>query len=213
MKGLIIKDIYSMKKYAKSSLITVGLMLVYSIFLKNTSFVSFMICFFSMSIVMTILGDDEVNHWDKYALCMPVDRRLMVREKYVMILLILMGTGLAACLVSGGMAAVLKLDVLSSLQMSYIAIGMVSLITAIVTPVCYKIGIQKARYVMIACALIPTVLLLLFFDMLEKSGVVIQEEQLPTLMRNINIAMPFVLLILMLISYSISLSIYRKKEW
>lgn len=213
MKGLIIKDFYSMKKYTKSLMITAGLMLVYSIFLKNTSFVSFMICFFSMSIVMTILGDDEVNHWDKYALCMPVDRRLMVREKYVMILLILMGTGLAACLVSGGMAAVLKLDVLSSLQMSYIAIGMVSLITAIVIPVCYKIGIQKARYVMIVCALIPTVLLLLFFDMLEKSGVVIQEEQLPSLMRNVNIAMPFVLLILMLISYSISLSIYSKKEW
>ena len=43
MKGLIIKDLYSLKKFTKSVLITAGLMLLYGVFLKNKSFVSFMI--------------------------------------------------------------------------------------------------------------------------------------------------------------------------
>lgn len=213
MKGLIIKDLYSLKKFTKSVLITAGLMLLYGVFLKNTSFVSFMICFFAMSIILTVLGDDEVSHWDKYALCMPIDRQLMVREKYLMIILILICTGLVSCLVGGGMSAVIKLDIVSSLQMSYLAFEMVSLIAAIVTPVYYKVGIQKARYIMIGCALVPTVLILVIVNMMDKAGIAIQEDQLPSLIMNFNIALPVILIVLMYISYHISFAIYKKKEW
>ena len=66
---------------------------------------------------------------------------------------------------------------------------------------------------MIGCALVPTVLILVIVNMMEKSGIAIQEDQLPSLIMNFNIALPLILIVLMYISYHISFAIYKKKEW
>lgn len=213
MRGLIIKDIYSLKKYWKSLCISMGFLAIYGIFLKNITFLSFIICFLSTTIILTILGDDEVSHWDKYALCMPLDRKMMVREKYAVIVAILLTAGGISIIFGCIMAVITKQELASVLQASFLAFSMVALIAIIITPVFYKLGVQKARYIMIFCVLVPAFLIVGAAKLVERSGIVLEEEMISQMVKNAYIIIPLVLAVLMYVSYRISVSIYTKKEW
>ena len=61
---------------------------VFSAMTRSTSMVGFMLIFLSLNMVQSCLFVDEKNHWDQYALTMPLLRKDVVKARYVILVLI-----------------------------------------------------------------------------------------------------------------------------
>ena len=88
MIGLMRKDFYSMLLYLRQVVIVVLFIGVFSAMTKSTSMVGFMLIFLSLNMVQSCLFVDEKNHWDQYALTMPLLRKDVVKARYVILVLI-----------------------------------------------------------------------------------------------------------------------------
>lgn len=174
---------------------------------QGNSFVfGIIIMMFAMMVVTTISYDDLAK-WDTYALTMPVTRKEIVTSKYL-IMAILNVLGAILALVVGILGTLIMRQ---SFDLEILAItGVIFLIAfifgSVIIPLIYKFGTEKARLMLILCALIPTALILLVEQM---------NVPLP------NTANPWVYLILLvgltivglIVSFIISLRIYEKKEF
>lgn len=151
MKGLVLKDIYTLgnykKIYAAMLLVAIGI----NFFLKDSgSFIAvFPIVYLSTTLV-GIFAYDETAKWDRYAITMPVNRKEVVLARYLVSLLVLlvilpisMGSGFLASLFSKNAEAIPAL-----LASTLVGICMFLLIIAISFPASYKFGAEKGRYVM-----------------------------------------------------------------
>ena len=78
------------------------------------------------------------------------------------------------------------------------------LMQAILLPIVYIIGIDKARYVNIVIWMVPWVVIMLFRDRLPQ----IQKEQIIMMLKII----PVIAVVLMVVSVCISVSVFRKKD-
>lgn len=206
MKGLILKDLLNLKSTFK----TLGIMILFfaCVFIPqgNGFIFGIIILMFAMMVVTTISYDDLAK-WDTYALTMPVTRKEIVTSKYL-IMIILNTLGALLALVVGILGNIIMGQ---SFDLEILAItGVIFLIAfifgSVIIPLIYKFGTEKARLMLILCALIPTALILL----LEQTNV-----PLPT------IGNPWIYLILLvgltiaglIVSFTISLRIYEKKEF
>ena len=84
MKGLIIKDIFNLKKGITTTLIMI---LFYGIFSYNTGNMSMLIgmtVFIMTSLSISSMSYDDMAKWDGYALSMPITRKNIVLSKYIL---------------------------------------------------------------------------------------------------------------------------------
>ena len=172
----------------------------------NSFIFGIIILMFAMMVVTTISYDDLAK-WDAYALTMPVTRKEMVLSKYL-VMAILNTLGAVLSLIVGAVGSVIMgqsfdLEILAIIG----AIYLIALIFgSVIIPLIYKFGTEKARLMLILCALLPTALMLLA----EQFNV-----PLPTT------GNPWIYLILLIgfsvtgviLSYLISLKIYSQKEF
>ena len=89
MKGLLLKDIYNLRKVGKQYILILAFFTVYCFFLKNPSFFPMMTVMSFSMLILTSMGYDEAAGFDKYALTLPVNREDLVRTKYLLLLLLL----------------------------------------------------------------------------------------------------------------------------
>lgn len=89
MKGLLLKDIYNMRKVGKQYLLILLFFTCYCFFLKNPSFFPMMTVMSFSMLVLTTMGYDEAAGFDKYALTLPLNREDLVRAKYLLLVLLL----------------------------------------------------------------------------------------------------------------------------
>lgn len=172
----------------------------------NSFIFGIIILMFAMMVVTTISYDDLAK-WDAYALTMPVTRKEMVLSKYL-VMAILNTLGAVLSLIVGVVGSVIMgqsfdLEILAIIG----AIYLIALIFgSVIIPLIYKFGTEKARLMLILCALLPTALMLLA----EQFNV-----PLPTT------GNPWIYLILLIgfsvtgviLSYLITLKIYSQKEF
>ena len=88
MKGLIIKDIFNLKKGITTTLIMI---LFYGIFSYNTGNMSMLIgmtVFIMTSMSISSMSYDDMAKWDGYALSMPITRKNIVLSKYILSILL-----------------------------------------------------------------------------------------------------------------------------
>ncbi|WP_303868901.1 ABC-2 transporter permease [Acetobacterium wieringae] len=206
MKGLILKDLLNLKSTFKM----LGVMMVFFavVFLpQGNGFIFGMIILMFAMMVVTTISYDDLAKWDAYALTMPVTRKEMVLSKYlVMVILNTLGAVLSLAVGIVGsiiMGKSFDLEILAIVGVIYL----VALIFgSVIIPLIYKFGTEKARLLLVLCALIPTALILL----VEQLGV-----SLPT------IGNPWIYLIALIgfsvvgvvLSYLISVKIYSEKEF
>jgi len=206
MKGLILKDLINLKSTFKMLGLMITLFAVIYIPQGNGFIFGMIILMFAMMVVTTISYDDLAK-WDAYALTMPVTRKEMVLSKYLMMAL-LNTLGAVLALIVG---IVGNMIMRQSFSMEILVIiGVLYLVAlcygALIVPLIYQFGAEKARLVLILSALIPTGLILLLTQM-----------QIP-LPEAINPLIYFFLLlgftvIMVFGSYLISLRIYSNKEF
>lgn len=91
----------------------------------------------------------------------------------------------------------------------------VILILSIMIPFVIKMGVERARLIFVAVYIVPFVLIMLLKQIVEKQSLVIPEwlnKAAGVVINNINIIGPAAVLLVLIASYYISVSIYKKKD-
>jgi len=155
MTGLLIKDLLYLKKQARLMLL---IFVFWGILLMTTGsglkefnaiFVT-LIPMLPMIVITNSFAYDELSKWDAYSLSLPVTKGRIVLCKYLLTLAMTVCTALiplTATIVSGSTA-----DVFAGI---YAAFGAALVLCAILIPLFYRFGTQKARIALLAIVLVP----------------------------------------------------------
>lgn len=209
MKGLILKDILNLRNYAKQLLIMLGLFIVYGFVLNQPEFINFMLLMYGSMAVITTMGYDEKAGWDKIAFSLPVERRDIVRAKYLVWILL---SSIAVVIASffGILMKYMERESIKEYLLVLITVEAIYLMVfSIIIPIMYQMGTEKARLVMLGIFMIPTIAFILFAKFNKGKAI----------LRNMDHLVPYVIPIIVIVSimviyasYRISISILKKKE-
>ncbi|WFR57776.1 ABC-2 transporter permease [Anaerocolumna sp. AGMB13025] len=210
MYGLLLKDIYNLRRYVKQISISIVVFGLFAINLKNPAYLIGMITMMTSMMVITSMSYDEYAKWDKYALTMPILKKDIVLSKYLLLILSTVAGAALSTILALIMSAFMKLLSLKELLLASGAVSLVMLfLFGILIPVLYKYGIEKARMLMFAVFGIPILLVTLFVKLMLKLNVPQpSQEQIEMLCY----AFPVIVLIVLFLSYNISVKIFNKKE-
>lgn len=153
MKGLLLKDLYMMKKYCKAYLLITVVFIAVSFASSENLFFVFYPCLLCGMIPVNLLGYDERSRWLQYSETMPYTKGQIVSAKY----LIGLGTQVAVLLVTG-IAQAIRMSIGGAFALGeYLVLMMLLLImsllaSSITLPFMFKLGVEKGRmayYIMI----------------------------------------------------------------
>lgn len=216
MKGLIIKDILNLRNYMKQLILVFIFFVAYGIFLKNGVFVGSMITLMLSMQVITTMSYDEYAKWDKYALIMNINRKDIVLSKYVFFIMSII-IGIVVGIISSSLINIISdsnVGIDEILVTSIMVPCIFAILFCIIIPIVFKIGVEKARVVMMAIFFTPTILGFIIFKMAEKANIPMPDEATLELIFKFGLIGLIVLTVVFIfISYKISLSIYNKKEF
>jgi len=153
MKGLLLKDLYMMKKYCKSYLIIAVVFIGVSFAGSENTFFIFYPCLLCGMIPVNLLGYDERSRWLQYSETMPYTKSQIVSGKY----LIGLGTQVAMLLITGIAQAIrMRMNgtfVFGDYLVLMVLLLIMSLLASSITlPFMFKLGVEKGRmayYIMI----------------------------------------------------------------
>lgn len=211
MKGLILKDLLNMKSSLKMFTLMVVIYAVVFIPQGNSSFMAGFTILISTILIVTTMAYDDTAKWDKYALTMPLTRKDIVLSKYlVMICFSVIGAvvGVVFTLVAGIFQK--NLDVLATLLQVGIILSVALIFGSLLLPLMYKFGVEKARLIMILCALLPTGVIILLSQFFKNSATPVISEEL---LLGILYATPVIAIAALVLSFLASVHIYKKKEF
>lgn len=156
MKGLLLKDLYMMKKYCKSYLLIAAIFIAISFVGNDNLFIVLYPILLCGMIPVNLLGYDERSHWMQYSETLPYTKAQIVSSKYLIGLF-----AQIAMLIVTGIAQIIRMNINGDMQInSLLAIAPMMLIASTVAPsltlpFIFKMGVEKGRiayYVMIGIA-------------------------------------------------------------
>ncbi|BCJ96682.1 membrane protein [Anaerocolumna cellulosilytica] len=211
MIGLIIKDLFNLKKYMKQFGFSCFIFILLAVNLKSPNYFMGMGILLALMMSINAMAYDENAHWDKYALTMPILRKDLVLSKYLLLLLSGVAGSLFTMVIAFILSVFLKLPITIELLAINVSLFFVMLVfSSVILPLIFKLGIEKARLIMAAVAVIPTIVILLIAKAVEKYNIPLPTESQLTIAA---FAAPVVVLVIFFLSYNISLSIVSKKEY
>ena len=152
MLGLIVKDLLCLKKSAIKIVMVLGLYIVIFASSDNMIPLCTMIIIISTTFILNTFAYDELSKWDYYALSLPVTKKQIVLCKYLLTVLFdIIGFSISLLLY------LIKRQLNAEAALSICALAATALVmAAILLPLLYKLGTQKARIWMIMIYLLPT---------------------------------------------------------
>ncbi len=207
MKGLLLKDLYMIKKYCRSYLIIAVVFIAVSFVGDSNLFFIFYPCMLCGMIPVNLLAYDERSRWLQYSETMPYTKGQIVSGKY----LIGLGTQIAMLTVTG-IAQAIRMSISNTFQLNeYIVLMMLLLIIASITssiclPFVFKYGVEKGRgayYVMIGVVCAGSII---------SSSLLFKEMQAEI---KLNGILPIICLIgigIYALSWYLSIAFYKKRE-
>lgn len=203
MSGLILKDLYYIKANSRMYLIVMVLFGIYTYIMNSMEMLVFYIVFICVLMPVTVMGFDEGANWDRFAMGLPVSRRDLVISKYILCLILCIAATIFVSIIEiFNEGSPLKEG---SLSVLYVFSALIT-IFSVMLPVLFKFGTTKGRMVVVAIAFLPTLLVV----GLDKLG--IQMPNISTL-KPLAPYSPIFALILLGFSITISLYIYKGKEF
>lgn len=146
MKALLYKDFLGILKYCRFHLMLCGIFLVGTAFIGDMEFMRTYVLVFTGVLPITLIAYEESEHWDRLALTMPLSRRIIVTEKYLVSLLlqgvgtILAGVSMAAQMIRGG-----QLDVQALFTGLLLILALAVAMPSLMLPVIFKVGAERGR--------------------------------------------------------------------
>ena len=203
MIGLLIKDIYNIRKQALWYLATIIIFAFLSIVLKNGCFIASIGMVTAVNVPLTAIAYEEREGWQKFIVASGTKISHIVIEKYIMGLVFSFISTIALLI----FFLMTEVAINSWLEFT-ISVCMQLLTLSIAMPITFKFGVEKSRsYLMVAVFAI----MVIFVALMTLFGKVLN-----TIV--INVALISSLLIIMAliilgVSYYISIKIYKKKEF
>lgn len=213
MLGLMMKDIFSVKKQLKITLLIMFIYIVLSISTHNISFLSFVALFMDLGVLFAVFSYDEKCHWNKYSRILPLDYRKLVLTRYAEVLIV----NIILFIILVPISFFVKLPdeemlMIISILASVISCGVI--ILSFIMPFIYKYGIEKARiiiYLLIAIPFIGAITITRFINIdIEAVG---QLELVNELISHVYIIGPIAALLILVLSYQCSVRVVSKKEY
>ena len=207
MKGLLIKDllyIRQMWKVLAIILVIYGAMFATVGVTNLGSGAASMLVMLTMILTINTFAYDEKSNWDGFGLSLPVGRKRMVLEKYLLVLLVSGSISLlllAACLATG------KFTVEDGASIAA-GFAMALLFPAVMIPLFYKFGIQRARLVIFLFFMIPV----LFVVLWKRLNLPLPHITDAMVMQFLWFS-PVLVFVLYVISFLISCAVYSNKEF
>ncbi|MFA0816236.1 MAG: ABC-2 transporter permease [Anaerofustis sp.] len=208
MKGLLLKDILGLKRFGKTILVFLGIVLLIGIMNhSDSSFYAGMIIMYTAMLTITSFSIDESSKWMQFALSMPIRRTTFVLEKYVLGLLLAFG----GVLISLCMEEILivtthqswNIEMLVGIAMTFfVGVIMISLFI----PLLYRFGTEKARLMLILFFAVP------FFGIFLMNQVFSFSIDSWDVEAMIKLS-PIITLIIVSLSYIVSKKVVQKKEY
>lgn len=206
MSGILYKDLMNLRRYLRQLVLVFAVLLViFSFSDSNYGFISAYAVMLSMMTVISSLAYDEQAHWDKYAMTMPLSRKTLVGSKYLLGLVVALAGSVIALVVIVGGALFANQNLLEGLSVVASCLCVALIMLAILLPFIYKLGVEKARMMMLAIFLLPTLAVL---------GASRLGLQMPgdSFWLGVAIALPIVTIAGYFISFLVSVHIFNKKE-
>ena len=211
MKGLILKDLLLIKGNLRTLLIIFfGFMIMA---LNNISTVSFIIPFFAVMMCISTFNYDEYNKWNTYAITLPGGRKSIVQSKYIATILLVVLSSIVSILVSiiiGNINGNINYE--ETFSTLFGGLFGISLVMSIMYPLIYKYGNEKGRLFLFIGIFLITAVGGLIFNTIDISG--INKPAIIDFFDKFGLyLLPIVTLVILYISYSVSVRIYKNKEF
>lgn len=208
MKGLIVSDIYALKKQVMISGAVALIYLIVGVANGNTATMSIFLILFATMLPVTAFTYNEQCHWDVYANTLPVRRFEFVGAKFVLSF----GFMLVAVILSAG-SVILSNRILGNPlfqdTMWPLMAGCVGLVySAIFMVLIFKFGAERSRMIMMLSFLVPFVIVLI----LEKSDSMPQLSQMQVSIEMIAGLVALAAVVIYVIGFFLARGIYKKKE-
>ena len=216
MKGLIIKDLCVIKNQMRSLLLILVFFVFISIINKDATFILFLVPFYMIMILITTFSYDEFNKWECYWNSLPLSRKEIVKAKYLLFnatSLIVLVLGILASIIVPNF---IENTTFESIYASIIGVAFgICLVISLLIPFYYKFGSQKGRIMLfltitILALIIGIITSLDIFNNVELMNIINSLNNLSLGM--FTLLLIIVTVIIMTISYYISVRIYNNKE-
>ena len=222
IKGLLKKDLYNLASY-KTTLIIVVLFCGIAIIGTDAIYWGSVVIGIIVGMIsLSTFSYDEMSKSNKYILTLPVTRKEIVLEKYVLAIgaTILGGIlGFIVTLLVGNVMNYLRPDNLIDINIETLLAtsvgGMfgISLIQSIQIPSIFKWGAEKGRIQMFIVLFVLVIIGAIAGFLLKQAGLSVDIEKLENILNNFGLVALILLSCLMyFISYKISYKIYSNKE-
>ncbi len=222
IKGLLKKDLYNLASY-KTSLIIIVLFCGIAIIGTDAIYWgSVVIGIIGGMISLSTFSYDEMSKSNRYILTLPVTRKEIVLEKYILAIgATVLGSllGFVLTLLIGNVMNYLRPDHIIDISLETLFSttigGMfgVSLIQAIQIPSIFKWGAEKGRIQMFIIIFLLVIIGAVLGFFIQQAGFSINIEKLETVLKNFGLVLLVLLSFVMyFISYKISYKIYKNKE-
>ena len=205
MKGLVLKDLYYLKGFMKQYLLILGFMAVWSVMVKNSSFIVTYLLVMGNTLILSTSSMDEQS---KYFLMLMVELAALLIGLLLGVLVNmnpypLQGTSRWVSSGNFEWTGIISLFVLFTL------VGCVTL------PAVFKFGVEKARHVYMISMLGLAVLIFGGFKLCQVAGISLdflnRLEEMPS--EGLLAIMLAVCAGAVAVSYRVSLKAIRNKEW
>ena len=218
--GLIKKDILNLSSYKISLLVMfVCVFAIGSAGEEMWRYIPIVMTTMLGMIALSTFSYDELAKSNEYVLSLPVNKKEIVVEKYILVISMALIGGIVGFIITPIFANILNniradniinVDYNSLLYSTLGGMFGISLILAIQIPSIYKWGAEKGRIQMLILILLT---LGIAYLVTHNLGIEINEEAINTFFQKFGIVIVICLLVLMYyISYRISYKIFKNKE-
>lgn len=210
MKGLIIKDLITLKSYGKSLCLIFLLFLIIGLSTGSPLGGAMMVMPISIMAAYVTFSYDQLSNWDCYVNTFPYKRKQIVLARYI-VTVILCAIVLTASLFSYLFSAVImnNFSEVTFLIPAYSAlIGLIMLLVSFILVLNYKFGPDKSRLALILIFVIPSI----FTSIIANTNVSIPIISQSTITIGCYVA-PIIGLVILSLAYLISSKIYERKEF
>lgn len=216
MTGLILKDCLVMRKALKSYLMIMLLYVVLAYLdVLNYAFIITFIQVMLMVLPITAFAYDEQAKWDRYAMSLPLGRGKVVGARYLFVLVLTAITAAIGLVGTASLALVREADPVEMLLTLEVSTTIGLLVPAILLPLCYKLGAERARPYLYAIIFIPTILVVLLakVDAIDFSALNVLDALSPAALLGGAALLPAAGLAALAVSYLIACRVTAGKEY
>lgn len=212
MKGLLLRDIYNLKLYSRQYLLVLVCFCIFGIGMDMPSYMMWMSLVIGINLGFAAFTMDEAGGYVYFLSC-PLDRRTIILEKYLTVILTAIMT-LAYSVIGEVLNRLIKgTGTEAWLALIFTVQGIYFFIMSVLVPTAYRYGVEKTRIVMMVMILTPVVIILAAAKIFQMDAFI----RISGVSDNFFVMLPYLFFAVCLIifgcSYLISLKVFEKMEF